>query len=72
MKEINELFYNFLWNDKGNKKIKRKLMIDYSEEGLKMIDIASFNRSLKATWIKKNLERRSCGSLKIVFDSELS
>ena len=49
------MFYNFLWNDKGDK-IKRKVMInDYSERGLKMIDIAFFNRSLKATWIKKYL-----------------
>jgi len=37
IKEINVMFYNFLWNDKGNK-IKRniKVMInDYSEWGLK-------------------------------------
>ena len=26
---------------------------DYLEGGLKMIEIASFNKSLKATWIKK-------------------
>ena len=47
------MFFKFLWNDKGDK-IKRKIMInDYSEGGLKMIDITSFNKSLKATWIKK-------------------
>jgi len=35
------------WQRQQNKK---KVMInDYSEGGLKMIDIASFNRSLKAT-----------------------
>ena len=43
------MFYNCLWNDKGGK-IKRNIMInDYSEGGLKMIDITSFDRSLKAT-----------------------
>ena len=53
IRDINVMFYNFLWNGKGDK-IKRNIMInDYSEGGLKMIDIASFNRSLKATWIKK-------------------
>ena len=53
IKDINVMFYNFLWNDKGDK-IKRNIMInDYSEGELKMIDIVSFNRSLKATWIKK-------------------
>ena len=55
IKEINVMFYNLLWNDKGNK-IKRKVMInDYSEGGLKMIDIASFNRSLKATWMTRKI-----------------
>ena len=56
------MFYNFLWNGKGDK-IKRNIMIsDYSEGGLKMIDIASFYRSLKATWIKKFLDKENCGS----------
>ena len=44
---------------------------DYPERGLKMIDIASFNRSLKATWIKKYLHKENCGSWKSFFDSEL-
>ena len=65
------MFFNFLWNDKGDK-IKRNIMInDYSKGGLKMIDIASFNRSLKATWIKKYLHKENCGSWKSFFDSEL-
>ena len=56
IKEINTIFYKFLRNDKGDK-IKRKIMInDYSEGGLKIIDIASFNKSLKAKWIQKYLD----------------
>jgi len=56
--EINALFYNFLRNDNGDK-LKRNVIInDYSEQGLKMIDIASFHRSLKTTWIKKYLQIR--------------
>ena len=56
------MFYNFLWNDKGDK-IKRNIMInDY---------FASFNRSLKATWIKKSLDTENCGSWKSFLDSEL-
>ena len=47
------MFFKFIGNDKGDK-IKRKIMInDYSEGGLKMIDIRPFNKSLKAIWIKK-------------------
>ena len=36
-----------------------------------MIDIASFNRSLKATRIKECLGKENCGSWKSFFDSEL-
>ena len=51
--EINDLLYTFLWNGKGDK-IKRRVMInDLGAGGLKMIDISSFNKSLKMTWIKK-------------------
>ena len=39
IKEVNKLFFSFLWNDKGDK-IKRDIMInDYSNGGLKMLDI---------------------------------
>ena len=65
IKEINSIFYNFLWNGKGDK-IKRNVMInDYSQGGLKMIDILSFNKSLKATWIKKYLDTENGGSWKL-------
>ena len=42
MNEINALFFNFLWNGKGDK-IKRNVIIrDYPDGGLKMLDIISF------------------------------
>ena len=71
VKEINTMFYKFLWNDKGDK-IKRKVMIkDYPEGGLKIIDIASFNKSLKATWIQKYLDPENHSKWKRLFDSDL-
>ena len=39
--------------------------------GLKMIDIASFNKSLKATWIQKYLDPENRSKWKRLFDSEL-
>ena len=54
--EINDLFYSFLWNGKSDK-IKRKVMInDPCDVGLRMIDLISFNKSLKTTWIEKYLD----------------
>ena len=61
IKEVNKLFFSFLWNGKGDK-IKRDIIInDYSNGGLKMIDIQSFIKSLQAIWIKKYLDEENQG-----------
>lgn len=73
IKEINKLFFKFLWHDKRDT-IKRTAMISvYPEGGLKMIDITSFNKSLKATSIKKYLESdiESRSKWKVFFNLEL-
>ena len=71
IKEVNNNFYSFLWNQKGDK-IKCNVMInDYSNGGLKMIDIQSFNKSLKAMWIKKYLDPGNQGKWKLFFGLEL-
>ena len=71
IKEINNLFYSFLWDNKGDK-IKRSVMInDYKNEGLKMVDIASFTKSLKTAWIKKYLDDSNRGKWKDFFELEL-
>ena len=71
IKEVNKLFFSFLWNGKRDK-IKRDIIInDYSNGGLKMIDIQSFTKSLKATWIKKYLDEGNQGEWKYFFDVEL-
>ena len=71
IKELNTIFYKFLWNEKGDK-IKRSVMINnFSEGGLKMIDIASFNKSLKAYWINEYFNTNNGSSRKSIFDLEL-
>ena len=68
LNEINDLLYTFPWNGKGDK-IKRKVMInDFGAGGIKMVDISSFNKSLKTTWIKKYLDNNNKGKWKIFFD----
>ena len=44
---------------------------DYSDGGLKMIDLESFNKALKSTWVKKYLDAENHGKWKYVLDSEL-
>ena len=43
------------WNGKDDKIIRYVMINDFGVGGLKMIDISSFNKSLKITWIKKNI-----------------
>ena len=71
LEESNSIFYDFLWDGKGDK-IKRDIMIsDYENGGLKMIDIKSFNKALKSTWIEKYLDKGNHGNWKLFFDLEL-
>ena len=66
--EINDLFHSFLWNGKSDK-IRRKVMINDPRDGsLRMIDLISFNKSLKTTWIKKYLDNDNYGKWKIFLD----
>ena len=44
---------------------------DYSEGGLKMIDLFSFNKSLKTIWIKKYLDKANLGKWKLFFNRDL-
>ena len=68
LKEINSLLYKFLWNGKCDK-IKRIRMInDYTKGGLKMLDIQSFNNSIKAKWIQRYLDPNDKGKWKLFTD----
>ena len=69
--DVNNLFFKFLWSGRGDK-VKRDVIIsDYSNGGLKMIDLKSFNKALKSIWIKKYLDTENQGKWKLLFDSEL-
>ena len=53
MKEIETMFYSFLWNNKPDKvkrNITRQKLIN---SGLGMLDVDKFEKSLKLTWIRR-------------------
>ena len=53
VKEINSLFFSFVWNGKRDK-VKRTTMCQpYVNGGLRMIDVQKFISSLKITWMRK-------------------
>ena len=56
-KLLNKVLYNFIWNKRD--RIKRNVMIaPIPCGGINMIDIKSFFKSLKASWVKRIIEAK--------------
>ena len=49
------MFYNYLWNGKPDKVKRDTICKDYSEGGLKMINIFNFEKAQKLKWLKYNV-----------------
>ena len=59
MKELNSIFYNFLWNgkpDKVKRSIGKQKLIN---GGIAMIDLEAFDQSLKLTWLRRLLNGKA-------------
>ena len=67
LKEINYLLYEFLWDGKGDKIKRTQIINKYDEGGLKMIDIESFSKALKAKWVVNYLNGDTHGKWKLFF-----
>ena len=51
--KVKSLMFKFLWDDKPDKISRNKIIQDYKQGGLRMIDLESFIHSLKCSWIKR-------------------
>ena len=63
LKEIDQLMFGYLWNNKSHKIAKNIVKNTYNKGGLKMIDIVKKNNALKISWvgrIYKNREYSTC------------
>lgn len=66
IKEIQDIFFNFLWNSQVDK-VKRTTVVGvYDEGGLKMPHILSFMHALKVSWIKKILDPNNAAPWKVL------
>ena len=66
MKEIQDIFYKFLWDGKPDK-IKRNVIINnYEEGGLKLAHIESFCKALNMSWLHKLLDQMNMSPWKIL------
>ena len=73
MEEINQSSVSyFFMKCYKMEKIKRNTIIsDYSERGLRMLDLISFNNALKSTRAKEYLDRENHVKWKYLFDCQL-
>ena len=58
-------------SNKGDKTKRTVLINKYENGGLKMVDLSSFNKSLKTTWIRKYLDTTNHGKWKEIVFLEL-
>ena len=47
------------------------MISDYEDGGLTMLDLNSFNKALKLTWVSKYLNENNSGKWKVLFDFQL-
>ena len=69
IKRLNDLLYNFVWD--GSAKIKKKKIFikNYEEGGMKIIDIKSFNVSMKLKWLKNLINCKPNKCYQLVYDT---
>ena len=53
IKELEKLFFNFIWNGKNDRICRKTLIQDFSNGGMRMICLSSFIKSLKITWVRR-------------------
>ena len=53
LKELDKLFFNFIWKNKRHEVNKKVLCLDIEQGGLKMLNLVEFDMSLKITWLRK-------------------
>ena len=67
IKEIINLMFHFIWDNKPDKIKRTVLCQDYYKGGLKMLDLKKFISSLKSSWIKRILDKNNQGQWKKIY-----
>ena len=70
-KEIQDIFFRFLWNGKPDKVKRNTIFGNYQDGGLKMPHITSFISALKVTWIQKVLDSDNNAAWKVLITDVL-
>ena len=64
IKQIKTIMNDFIWDSKPAKIKRDVLTMDYEKEGLKMVDLETFLKSLQICWIKRMIDSEDDGLFK--------
>ena len=71
LKEIIKAMFNFLWEGKPEKIKRITLTQNFKNGGIKMIDINYFLNSIKASWIKRYINKENKGAWKFFIEQKI-
>ena len=69
IKEIESIFFKFIWKSGIDKIARKTLMQDYSDGGLRMICVRTFINSLKTTWIRRIMNAEDNSWVRLLQDT---
>jgi hypothetical protein len=69
--KIQDIFFNFLWNNKVDKVKRKTVMGNYEDGGLKMPHVLSFVHALNISWIKRVLDPDNYAPWKVLLTDVL-
>ena len=56
VKRLNKIIYNFVWNSKVDKVKRKTICRDYTDGGIRMIDLHKLIHSLRIKWLGRILD----------------
>ena len=68
---IKKYMFDFLWDGKPDKISRKTIIQDYENNGLKMIDIDIYIKSIKAGWVKRLTNASNTGDWKHIYTKQL-
>ena len=72
IKELKEIFFDFIWGSKSHKIATDTLCNSYSYGGLKMINVELFIKSIRFAWVHKMFDNHNFSPWKLMLQSTIN
>lgn len=69
--KVNKLIHKFIWNGKPDRVSRKVIINDYKHGGLNMLDLCSFQKGLKCSWVHRLLDSSKHAKWKVLVNGAL-